>query len=201
MAEADPSRRAQQKLRTRKDLLQAAAELMRDGRRPASLEEVAEKAMVSRATAYRYFANIEALLLEAELDVAAPAAELVFAGTSDGDPLARLLRVDGAFDAMMAGNERTLRMMLAQSLERSLSDEAGEFPKRQNRRSPLIETALGELPGVASETRAKLAAALALVIGTEAFVVFADVLRMAPEEAGEVRRWAIGALLEKALKG
>ncbi|MFN3628321.1 MAG: TetR family transcriptional regulator, partial [Parvibaculum sp.] len=46
--------RANQKRRTRKDLLQAAARLLKEGRNP-SLEEIAEEALVSRATAYRYF--------------------------------------------------------------------------------------------------------------------------------------------------
>src|SRR5690606_29203736 len=61
--------RANQRLRTRKDLLRAAARLLAAGRTP-TLEEVAAEALVSRATAYRYFPGIEALLLEAALDVA-----------------------------------------------------------------------------------------------------------------------------------
>ena len=52
MADAETGR-PNQKSRTRKDLLQAASRLMKEGRRP-SLEEVAEAALVSRATAYRY---------------------------------------------------------------------------------------------------------------------------------------------------
>ena len=62
--------RANQRRRTRKDLLQAAARLIKEGR-PPTLEEVAEAALVSRATAYRYFPNIDALLAEATLDMAA----------------------------------------------------------------------------------------------------------------------------------
>lgn len=194
------SRRAQQKLRTRKHLLQAAAELMRDGHRPASIEEVAEKALVSRATAYRYFPSVEALILEAELDFALPPPEIVLAGMEAEGPLTRLERVDSAFEGMMNANERTLRLMLAQSLERSLSAEAGEFPKRQNRRLPLIEAALGELPAVDRATRSKLAAALGLVLGTEGKIVLDDVFGLTGEQAREVRRWAIRALLASALE-
>ena len=57
------------KRRTRKALLEAAAQLVRGGVKP-SLEEVAEAALVSRATAYRYFPSVEALLREAALDMA-----------------------------------------------------------------------------------------------------------------------------------
>ena len=69
MADAEKGR-PNQKSRTRKDLLRAAARLMRDGRSP-SLEDVAAEAMVSRATAYRYFSGVEARLIEepAEKDV------------------------------------------------------------------------------------------------------------------------------------
>ncbi len=59
--------RTNQRYRARKDLIAAAAQLMKGGRKP-TLEEVAEAAFVSRATAYRYFPNIEALLVEALVD-------------------------------------------------------------------------------------------------------------------------------------
>ena len=67
----DSTGRANQLRRTRKDLLQAAARLMREGRHP-SLDEVAEAAMVSRATAYRHFPDVSALLVEATLDIDTP---------------------------------------------------------------------------------------------------------------------------------
>ncbi len=69
--EAGPRLRENQRRRTRKDLLRAAAELLREGARP-TLAEVAERAMLSRATAYRYFSSIEALLAEAPIDGVAP---------------------------------------------------------------------------------------------------------------------------------
>ena len=138
---ADTAGRPNQRRRTRKDLLEAASRLMRQGRKP-SLEDVAAEAMVSRATAYRYFPSIEALLLEATLDVAAPTAEDVLRGAPATDPIGRLDKVDAAFESMMTANETGLRMMLAQSLQRSLVEEGGKLPKRQNRRSPLIEAAL-----------------------------------------------------------
>src|ERR1700694_655771 len=55
--------RHRQKNRTRKALLNAAAELMRQGREP-TVADVAEVGEVSRATAYRYFPTQESLLVE-----------------------------------------------------------------------------------------------------------------------------------------
>jgi AcrR family transcriptional regulator len=197
MADAGRPGRPNQKRRTRKDLLQAAARLMQEGRSP-SLEEIAEAALVSRATAYRYFPNVEALLLEAALDLAVPDTKAIFRDVPD-DPVARLDRVDGALHDMSLANEAALRMMLAQSLQRGLKDADDGVPKRQNRRSPLIEMALEpsreEFSPVSLDLLTK---AVAFLVGTEAMVVFRDVLQLDPEEARTVKRWAIGALVAAA---
>lgn len=194
------SGRPNQRLRTRKDLLDAAARLVREGKRP-SLEDVAEAALVSRATAYRYFPSIEALLLEASVDVAAPDAAILDGATTD--PLERVLKVDRAFEAMMRANEAPLRLMLAQILERSVCGEpAGDVPGRQNRRSPLIEQALAPArESFDPEALGKLVSALAILIGSESFLVTRDVLRLSDGEAAAVRSWAIEALVQAAQKG
>lgn len=193
--------RPNQRRRTRKDLLQAAARLLKQGMAP-TLEDVAAEAMVSRATAYRYFPNIEALLIEAPLDTAVPEPEEIFRDAPKDDPIARVDRVDAAFEAMMASNEHGLRMMLSSSVLRPLREsEDGELPKRQNRRSPLIEAALEPARKELKAADAKLLAkALALVIGTEAMVVFKDVLQADDAEARKVRRWMIRALVNAARK-
>jgi AcrR family transcriptional regulator len=191
--------RPNQKRRTRKDLLQAAARLMKQGRRP-SLEEVAEEALVSRATAYRYFPTVEALLAEASADVVTPDAAQLFADGGPADPAARVETVDDALHDMILANEPALRLMLANTLQRVATGEAaGDLPLRQNRRSPLLEAALAPArkqfkPGAYD----LLARALALIVGTEAMVVFKDVLQLPDAEARKVKRWAIRALVEAA---
>lgn len=190
--------RENQRLRTRKDLLEAAARLMRDGHTP-SFEEVAEAALVSRATAYRYFPGLDALLLEAALDIAAPTAEQIFQGEATGDPVARLERLDAALSRMMAANEAGLRVMLAQSVQRA--GGAAE-PARQNRRGPLVAAALAPAADAFDpEALDTLSKALVVLLGIEAVVVFKDVLRVSEAEARRVRRWAIRALVEAARKG
>ncbi|MBW7837025.1 MAG: TetR/AcrR family transcriptional regulator [Sphingomonadales bacterium] len=193
--------RPNQKSRTRKDLLQAAARLTRQGRQP-SLEDIAEEALVSRATAYRYFPNVEALLVEASLDIAFPEADGLFDDLPADDPVARLIRVDTALDEMILANEPSLRMMLAHALTRGLrSGEDTDLPARQNRRTPLIEAALKparqQFKPAALDALIKI---LALIIGTESRVVFKDVLQTDEREAQKVKRWAIRALVEAARK-
>ena len=191
--------RPQQKQRTRKALLEAAAQLTRQGRRP-TLEEIAEQALVSRATAYRYFPNVEALYLEASIDIETPATEDALRGAPADDVVARLEHVDHALHTMIAANEASLRMMLAQSLQRSARGEIdAQMPVRQNRRTPLIEAALDPARDRFKPAALKrLKQALALVVGPEAMVVFKDVLRLDDVEARKTRRWAIRALVEAA---
>jgi AcrR family transcriptional regulator len=193
--------RPQQRLRTRKDLLLAAARLMKQGHKPG-LEEVAAEAMVSRATAYRYFPDIDALLAEASLDVDAPGADSLFPPGAPADPVARLEIVDKALHDLVLARESQMRIMLAQTVVRALEPVAAEaIPARQNRRTPLIEAALAPAREEFSPAALRrLGHALALVIGTEGFIAAKDVLRLDDAETRRVKRWAIRALVEAARK-
>jgi AcrR family transcriptional regulator len=198
---ADESGRPNQRSRTRKDLLQAASRLMKQGRRP-TLEEVAEEALVSRATAYRYFPSVEALLIEAPLEGAVPDADEIFRDASTDDPVERVERVDAALSAMISANEPSLRLMLASSLQYSVNGErTNGVPSRQNRRTALIETALAPVRNqFTPATLEALTKSLAVIIGTESMVVFKDVLQTDEADARKVRRWAIRALVDAARK-
>jgi len=197
----EKSGRANQTRRTRKDLLRAAARMLEQGRAP-SLDEIAEEALVSRATAYRYFPGVEALLAEAALDVAVAEPQQVFDARAPRDVVARLERVDEVLDQMIATNEPALRLMLANSLQRSVRGEStGDVPLRQNRRTPLIEAALAPArQQFRPAMLATLAQALAVVVGTESTLVFKDVLQVDDAQARKVKRWMIRALVQAARK-
>jgi AcrR family transcriptional regulator len=190
-----------QHLRTRKDLLLAAGRPLKEGRKP-TMDEVAESALVSRATAYRYFPTLESLLVEAPLDGAVPDAGEIFASDASSDPEERLDRAEAAMHQMTYQNEAQLRTMLASSLLRGSAEGAGDaVPPRQNRRTPLIETALAPArKRFSKEAYENLRAALTLVFGTESMVVFRDVLPMSERNARKVKSWAIRALVRAALK-
>ena len=211
-----PPRRANQRRRTRKDLLSAAARLLREGR-AFDMGDVAAEAMVSRATAYRYFTSIDALLVEAPLDDAAPDPHELFAVSADDDsidPAARVDRAEAALHEMTYRNEAALRAMLAASLTRApvagpaardrrpgLGVTADGIPLRQNRRTPLIEAALAPARGrFTTPAYRTLCAALALILGTESLIVFKDVLGLDARAARRVKSWAIHALVHTALE-
>lgn len=193
--------RNNQYLRTRKDLLLAAARLLKEGRKP-TMDDVAEAALVSRATAYRYFPTLEALLIEAPLDGATPDPEVFFASDPSTDPEDRLERAEAALHRMVYQNEAQLRLMLANTLMITHGQGGRDSaPPRQNRRTPLIEAALApartRFSGAAYDN---LRAALALVFGTEAMVIFRDVLPISERRARQVKAWAIRALVRAALQ-
>lgn len=197
MTENDTGR-TNQKKRTRKDLLEAASRLLKQGVRP-TLEEIAEEAMVSRATAYRYFPSVETLLLEAPLDLGVPGAAELFADADPDSAVARLERVDDLFQNLMLDNETHMRLFLASSLTALADSDADALPIRQNRRSPLIEAALAPIRDELNpETFDLLSKTLAVIIATEGMIVFRDVLQVDSGEACRVKRWAIRALIEAA---
>ena len=199
MSDTERSGRPNQKTRTRKDLLQAAARLMKQGRTP-TLEEVAEEALVSRATAYRYFPSVEALMVEASVDVAVPEPAELFRNDASNDPVARLQRVETALHDMILANEPLLRAMLAHTIQQGMQpDENGKLPRRQNRRTPLIEAALEPVRDQFKPADLKvLTRALALIMGSEAAIVVTDVMQLDDAEARRMKSWAIRALVEAA---
>jgi AcrR family transcriptional regulator len=198
---ATMSGRSNQRHRTRKDLLSATARLLKQGKSP-TIDEVAAEAMVSRATAYRYFPTIESLLVEAPIDDDAPDPATLFANDPTTDPVVRLDRAEAALHDMSYRNERQLRLMLAASLQRSVSQRAAKSPSvplRQNRREPLIEAALAPVRAQLSpRTYRNLSASLALVFGLESMLVFQDVLGIDPKQARRIKQWAIHALVRAA---
>lgn len=193
--------RSNQRHRTRKDLLAAAARLLKSGKTP-DMDMVANEAMVSRATAYRYFPSVDALLIEAPLDGAVPSPEEVFAGDRSIDPVERVEKAEAALYDAVKSNEAQLRLMLAASLERKARGVATDgIPIRQNRRTGLIQSALAPVQErMTDATYEKLCASLALVFGTEAMIVFADVLGIDEKTSKRVKSWAIHALVTAALE-
>jgi len=187
-----------QELRTRKDLLQAAGRLMKQGRKP-TLEEVAKEALVSRATAYRHFGNVDAVLAEAPVDEAVGDLTAIFAGNDSDDAEVRIDEAEAAMHRVTYASEAQLRLMLAHSIARVADD--GSPPKRQNRRTPLIEAALATTrQRFRKSDYHNLCAALAMIFGTESMIVARDVICIDEPTARRVKSWAVRALVRAALE-
>ncbi len=198
--------RINQKRRTRAAIVAAAVELLEQGQRP-TVAEVADAALVSRATAYRYFPTQEYLLFEAALESTRSDIDRELEeNTLPDDPEARLEMLIDALQKRIIDKEAAFRTMLKLSLEQSPEVEeqyGGEAPPPRLRgggRVRWIEQALAPVEGRFEEADfRRLVAALSLCMGIEALVVLRDVCALEPSEAEEVLRWAARTLLRCSL--
>lgn len=196
MSVAQQGGRVNQKRRTHRAIVDAAVELIAQGRTP-SVAEAAETALVSRTTAYRYFPTQQSLLVEAALAAAASPLDHIFEqATASTDVGARVDAVAVAFNREVAEREAEFRMMLRIYLDEWLTE--GQLV-RPARRLEWIDEALRPLGDqLGEETRMRLIAGLAMVMGIEAYVVARDICQLAPADAQHVMRWAATTLLEAA---
>jgi AcrR family transcriptional regulator len=191
--------RFSQKLRTRKLLLRAASELVSEGKTP-TVAAVADAAMVSRATAYRYFPNPEALLAEVPLDMAAPTVESLFGDGAPIDPEDRVALVQNALYDLSRDHESELRLFLRASVMRSLQEpDRPADPFRGARRVALLDEALRPLAGeLSTEELQQLKTALAILVGGESLIVVRDVLHLGHDEARASVEHAVRQLVRAA---
>ncbi|HVS13208.1 MAG TPA: helix-turn-helix domain-containing protein [Thermoanaerobaculia bacterium] len=186
--------RRSQKARTRAALVEAARELLTRGRAP-TVEEAATAASVSRATAYRYFANQQALLVAAHPEV--ETASLL--GTdAPSDPEERLDLVVTALARIFLDAEPSYRTMLRLSLE--TGTDRGELALRKGRRYLWIRDALAPLRDRLPRAELdRLVHAVAVTIGIEALVTLVDLAGLSRRRAVGVMRWSARAQLRSAL--
>jgi AcrR family transcriptional regulator len=195
--------RINQKRRTRSALVQAAKKLIDDGMTP-TVAQVADAALVSRATAYRYFPAQDALLAEAGLSTLADPqieASLRQVAESTDDPEQRIHALINAIHDAVTDHDPAFRRMLRHSLDARELPNPGDpaAPNRGARRIDWIHTSLqsisGELPPAAAD---RLVAALSLCMGIEAHLVLHDICDLDPEAAKDIARWAASAILHEA---
>jgi len=191
--------RMNQKRRTRAAIKAAAAELLRQGTTP-TVAQVADAALVSKSTAYRYFPSQEALLAEVMLDEAiATEMEAVFsAAQTPGTAGERLDAVVQADHALVTRHEMAFRTALRAML---LPDAEGEaLPRRPGNRLRYIGDALEPLREQLGDDRLeRLVMALAMCVGMESIMVTKDICGLPDDDAKAVKRWAAAALLRSAL--
>jgi AcrR family transcriptional regulator len=196
------SGRSNQKTRTRRALLDAATALIREGRSP-TMAEVAEAALVSVPTAYRYFSSPQELWVEVTRRLGEPDPDEVFGGVAPDDVAGRvdaLIRAIGwaQFDDEAVWRNVT-RVALERWFEQAALPEDERNPVRGERRMRWIAEALRPLADeMDDEALRRLAHSLALVFGTEALITLLDTCQLDREEAQQTMLWAALAILQAA---
>jgi AcrR family transcriptional regulator len=200
---SSPGVRANQRNRTRAAIVEAATAMMREGR-PPTVAEAAERALVSRATAYRYFPTQESLLLDI-LNVEAlvkPVEDLV-ASFPTQDVAQRLAALVDTFTTSMLSDEALIRTGERVYMDTWLANrrDGNHTPVRAGRRMRYIDEALRPLGEQLGEPgRKRLRCALALTLGTEALIAMKDSAGLDDDdEIVATLEWAADALLRAAL--
>jgi AcrR family transcriptional regulator len=173
--------RANQKTRTRNAIVQAAAELSRTGRE-VTMPEVAKAALVSEATAYRYFPDLASLLQEAIAGQLPGPDEALEPVAGSDDPVVRIAAATGFLLRHVLSRQGVVRALIAATITRP-----GQAPGRPGLRFGLIDSALAPLDdtlGAADPAAlAQLKRDLAIVVSAEALFSLTDLHGLDPEEA------------------
>lgn len=172
--------RSNQKLRTRTAILGAAAELMRTGRE-LTMPEVAQAALVSEATAYRYFPDLASLLQEAMAGQWPTPSEALASVRNSRDPVERVAAATERLMRTVLTYQGTTRAVIASTITRPEAATA-----RPALRIGLIDHALAPLSdalGADSPVLTQLKNDLAVVISAEALFTLTDLRGLDPEDA------------------
>ena len=187
-----------QKLRTRDALVNAAAEFLANGEE-FSVADVADRARVGRATAYRYFPS------HAELHAHAALWKLTLLENKEFEHVFEKGSVFDLIDALVVESDKSThahedeyRAVLRLSLE---GNEARAVPVRSAFRRESVERALNKIEALLGrEALERVSAALCLTIGIEAAVVMRDVCLVPAKRSRDIKRWAARAILQTALE-
>jgi AcrR family transcriptional regulator len=199
MAIAESKGRTNQKARTRQAIVDACVELIRRGQ-PVTMPEVAKAAMVSEATAYRYFPDLASLLAKAlAADWPTPAEALAPVEASD-DPVERVAFATRFLLQGVAERHEVVRSMIAATIAQpDLSSRA-----RPGIRFGLIEYALAPfvdaLESTSPERLAQLRLDLAVVVSAEALFSLTDLCGLSVEDAIDSAEKTAGTLTSAAFQ-
>lgn len=174
-------RRSNQKLRTRTAIIAATRELMRGGGE-VTMPAVAQAALVSEATAYRYFPDLSSLLRESFTGLLPDPAEAMAPLADCDDPVARVEHATRLLLGHVLSYQGAVRAMISAAVTGSQGAEI-----RPGLRFGFIDSALAPLEQAAGPDRAhalvQLKRDLALVVSAEALFILTDLCGLPPNEA------------------
>ena len=182
MAIAESRGRTNQKARTRRAIVEACVELIRQGQ-PVTMPEVSKAAMVSEATAYRYFPDLASLLAKALAEDWPTPTEALAPVEVSKDPVERVAFATRFLLHGVAERQAVVRSMISATMvQPELSGRA-----RPGIRFGLIEYALAPFFDVFEaadpELLAQLRLDLAVVVSAEALFSLTDLCGLSVEDA------------------
>jgi AcrR family transcriptional regulator len=184
----------------RRLLLKEAGTILCHGEMP-SVAEVAARAGVSRATAYRYFPTRSKLINAVVEDSLGPVWRL---GPTNPDGRQRIRELFAQTFPRFREYEPQLRAALLLALEHAAQERAGtlsEEPYRRGHRVAILRHAAAPLRQRLGKRRFdRLIRALSVIYGIEAYVVLRDIWGASDREIQAIARWVADALVDTALR-
>jgi AcrR family transcriptional regulator len=185
MTETSTGGRANQRKRTRDAIVRAATELMLTGRE-ITMPDVARAALVSEATAYRYFPDLATLLSEAMVGELPDPAEALASVADSADPVLRVAAATEHLLRLVLARQGAVRAMIAAAVIRP-----GGTVTRPALRTGLINYALAPLSepgsgpgrGIDAATLEQLKLGLAVIVSAEALFSLTDLHGLDPGQA------------------
>jgi AcrR family transcriptional regulator len=169
--------RVNQRKRTHDAIVRAATELMLTGRE-VTMPEIAKAALVSEATAYRYFPDLATLLSEAMADQLPDPAEALAPVAGSTDPVRRVAVATEFLLRLVLARQGAVRAMIAATISKP-----GGSVTRPGLRFGLIDQALAPLTGIDEAARTRLKLGLAVIVSAEALFSLTDLHGLDPEQA------------------
>ncbi|MBU2928933.1 TetR/AcrR family transcriptional regulator [Winogradskyella psychrotolerans] len=181
--------RVKQKQETREKILSTTQALMNYAEK-FTLEDVAEKAGVSRATIYRYYSNIDILSAEAGIDINTKSPKTIYENLQGLEIKDKILGVQEYYNNLTLDNENAFRNYLSIVLT---SDS--QHTKRGARRSKTLKMVLDETNLTKTEIK-NLQNLFTVLMGVEPLIVTKDVCGLNNEESKKLLKWGMELLLK-----
>lgn len=185
--------RIQQKARTRTKILDSAKEMMHK-KASLTLEDVAKEASISRATIYRYYANIDLLITEASLDIHHKSPDELVQEV-DKMPLEdRIYYIQAHYNELAQKHELVFRRYLSAVLSESITSK--EKLRGARRVKSLIKALEPFKKKFDTETFQNLISAASVLMGIDSVIVCKDVCDLNNKQTNNTLHWALKMILK-----
>ena len=182
-------------------LLSSASELLQENDKAPSIAEVAQRAGISRATAYRCFPSKGAMLGAMVSQSLGPMRTFASEHAQGKD---RVMDLFTRSFPRLSKHESTLRTAVQISLEQQALAQAGLLKEKIFRRGHRVEILHKALEPLKTElpldTYEQLHKALAVIYGIEIFIVLKDICNEKNKDVKKTLVWMDDALIDTALQ-
>ncbi|WP_370000493.1 TetR/AcrR family transcriptional regulator [Winogradskyella sp.] len=180
--------RINQKKETRSNILVSTQYFLNKGQ-GFTLEDVAKKTKISRATIYRYFSNVDILAAEAALDIRVKNPKDIVDSLDGNSWDDKVFAIQEYFNILAIDNENAFRKYLSTVLDSSTSKI-----KRGARRKKALQLALEETDFTPKEKN-DLSNVFTILMGIEPLIVGKDVCGLNNAQTNELLKWGITLMI------